>query len=98
MPLGFRSRHSPIPPSVFDPLPGIDSNKRYDVYCNRRDEIIVYRSVLFKGMKSILPGARPDIGNSFLELEQANGETIFIARMHINTFCEHGTNVSFETL
>jgi len=98
MRLSFGSHGSPNLPSLFDPLPGIDISKRYDLYCSRHNEVIVYRNVLFKGVKSILPGARHDIGNSFVELEQANGEIIFITRMQIVTFCEHGTNLSFETL
>jgi hypothetical protein len=81
-----------------EPEPQIDTRKRYDVYCiepNRQS--VVYRNALFKGAAALLPhpGGRmhyPD----YVELEQANGQSIFIPRSSILRFCEPGTAVIAE--
>lgn len=88
---------SPKPP---EPEPQIDARRRYDVYCiepNR--EVVVYRNALFKGAAALLPhpGGRmhyPD----YVELEQANGQPIFIPRSSIFRFCEPGTRLVGEVV
>ena len=78
--------------------PQIDTGKRYDVYCiepNRQS--VVYRHARFKGAATLLPhpGGRmhyPD----YVELEQANGRSIFLPRSSIFRFCEPGTAVTTE--
>jgi hypothetical protein len=91
-------------PSRFDPPPGspeekpskpdgIDATKRYDVYCHRHGQAagVVYRNVLFKRTTELFP--KPDaygrIGE-FIELEQADGSSLFVSRMSVHAFCEHG--------
>jgi hypothetical protein len=69
----------------------IDLSKRYDVYCSERDrEILVYRNVRFKGTKMLLPRNQYDVLTEFVELEQAQGGTLFVSRVSIVKFCETG--------
>jgi ATP-dependent Clp protease ATP-binding subunit ClpA len=69
----------------------VDVSKRYDVYCTEQtQEIVVYRSALFKGAKSLFPKHLHDSLSEFVELEQADGQTIFVARYSIMKFCESG--------
>jgi len=88
---------SPSPP---EPQPQIDTRKRYDIYCMEpRGEMIVYRKALFKGAVTLLPppGGRmyyPD----YIELEQANGQSIFVPRSSIHRFCEPGTTLVGEVV
>ena len=88
---------SPKPP---EPEPQIDTHKRYDVYCiepNR--EVVVYRNALFKGAAALLPhfGGRMHFPD-YVELEQANGQPIFIPRSSIFRFCEPGTKLVGEVI
>ncbi len=87
----------PKPP---EPPPEIDTRRRYDVYCiepNR--EIVVYRNARFKGAGSLLPGGGGRIvHHDFIELEQANGQSVFVSRSSIFRFCEPGTNIVAETV
>ena len=69
----------------------IDTSKRYDVYCTERDqEVVVYRNALFKGTKALHPQNRCDTLAQFMELEQADGQTIFVALYSVIKFCESG--------
>jgi len=81
-----------------EPQPQIDIHRRYDVYCiepNR--EIAVYRSALFKGASTLLPGGGGRIvHHDFVELEQSNGQSVFLSRSSIFRFCEPGTAVVAE--
>ncbi len=82
-----------------EPEPQIDTRKRYDVYCiepNR--EIVVYRNALFKGAGTLLPPPGGRMYPDFLELEQGNGQSIFISRSSIFRFCEPGTAVMAEVV
>jgi len=73
----------------------IDTRKRYDVYCTERNqEVVVYRNALFKGIRNLFSGTMSE----FLELEQANGETIFLSKFSVMKFCEHGTAPGGETI
>jgi len=87
----------PKPP---DPGPQVDTSKRYDVYCiepNR--EVIVYRKALFKGAVALLPNVGGRIyHHDFVELEQANGQSIFIPRSSIIRFCVPGTALVGEVV
>ena len=80
-----------------EPEPLIDTRKRYDVYCiepNR--EVVVYRNALFKGAGTLLPPPGGRMYPDFVELQQANGQSIFISRSSIFRFCEPGTAVVGE--
>src|SRR6266436_5068890 len=68
----------------------IDVSKRYDVYCKEGSEAVVYRNVLFKGMKKLFQVERYSIFTEYVEVEQADGKTIFFSRASIIKFCEHG--------
>ena len=76
----------------------IDKSKRYDIYCHRGNEVLVYRNVLIKGKKYLFSESRHSFVHDFIELEQANGETIYISEMAIIAICEHGIGFSLEKL
>src|SRR5437667_4031052 len=59
----------------------IDTSKRYDVYGAEGDqEVVVYRNAHFKGRKKLLAEGEHDFFCEFIEVEQEDGKTIFIAR------------------
>ncbi len=72
----------------------VDTSKRYDVYCHEQNQQVVYRSALFKSVKKLFPDRKREVLSEFLEIEQANGQTIFIARSSVIKFCEHGMTPS----
>lgn len=76
----------------------IDISKRYDVYCREGSEAVVYRNVLFKGMKKLFQMERYSIFTEYLEVEQADGKTIFFSRASIIKFCEHGITPGPESV
>lgn len=76
----------------------IDLNKRYDVYCKEGSEAMVYRNVLFKGMKKLFQMERYSIFTEYVEVEQADGKTIFFSRASIIKFCEHGVTPGSESV
>jgi hypothetical protein len=86
----IRMTPSALPPG---PEPQIDATKKYDVYCLEPNRtVVVYRNALFKGAVALLPhpGGRmhyPD----YVELEQENGQSIFMPRSSIFRFCKPGT-------
>jgi len=75
----------------------IDATKRYDVYCNEQNKIAVYKNACFKGKKNLFPTTDNEIFSEFIELEQAGGQTLFIARSSIIKFCYPGVTPRFET-
>ena len=78
-------------------LPGtIDITKRYDVYCREGEQQVVYRNVLFKGKKTLFEKHQYDILSDYFEIQQADGQTIFVARSSVIKFCEHGITPSSE--
>ena len=83
------------PQSAQSPNPqrgSVDTSKRYDVYCTERaDEVVVYRNALFKSRKGLFSGGQYDVLSEFFELEQADGQTVFIPRRSVIKFCEHGS-------
>ena len=89
-----------MPQNAESPRPqreSIDTTKRYDVYCAEHGrEVVVYRNALFKGTKALFPRNRHDTLSEFVELEQADGQTVFVARRSVIKFCEPGTTPSPE--
>jgi ATP-dependent Clp protease ATP-binding subunit ClpA len=84
---------SDTPQKMEPPKPqrdSIDTTKRYDVYCTERNQQVVYRNALFKGTKSLLQKGQYRVFYEFLEIEQADGQTVFIARTSIIKLCEPG--------
>jgi len=89
-----RNEGSPKPPRGL-----VDTSRRYDVYCTEQtQEVVVYRNALFKGAKSLLPKHQDDSLSEFVELEQADGQTFFIARYSVIKFCEPGATPNPETV
>ena len=77
----------------------IDTSKRYDVYCAEHDqEVVVYRNALFKGAKALFPKDWHGTLSKFVELEQADGQTIFVALYSVIKFCEPGVTPNPETV
>jgi hypothetical protein len=92
---------SGMPPGEELPKPqreSVDASKRYDVYCTERNqEVVVYRNALFKGTKSLFQKSQYATIAEFVEIEQADGQTIFVARYSVIKFCEHGVTPNPET-
>lgn len=97
-------------PSRFDPESDpkqpeddtkVDVSKRYDIYCSHYGTgvLVVYRNVRFRRARTLLGrGGHMDVISQVIELEQANGQTVFISRHGIIRFCEHGTELSVEVV
>lgn len=69
----------------------VDIGKRYDIYCREGDQQVVYRNALFKGVKTLFQKSDYHVLSEYVEIEQADGQTVFISRTSIMKFCEHGT-------
>jgi hypothetical protein len=76
----------------------VDTSKRYDVYCREGDQEAVYRNTLFKGVKTLFSQTEYDIFSAYMELEQADGQMIFVQRSSVIKFCEHGITPASETV
>jgi hypothetical protein len=76
----------------------VDITKRYDVYCREHSQEVIYRNVLFKGVRKLFPDAKYDSGSKFVEIELADKQIIFIARYTVMKFCEHGVRPASEDL
>jgi hypothetical protein len=97
VPSRFALPQNPEPDKVKQDL--IDTSKRYDVYCTERNqEVVVYRNARFKGVKKLYQVRQYDFMSEFMELEQADGQVIFLARISIIRFCEHGITPNAETI
>jgi hypothetical protein len=85
MPSPSETSQSPDPAN---PKPdSIDTSKRFDVYCTERtQEIVVYRNALFKGIKKLYQGRQYDFMSEFIELEQADGQTVFWRGLRLSSF------------
>lgn len=76
-------------------LDSVDVNKRYDVYCTEQNQqVVVYRNVLFKGRKRLLSKGQNELGAEFIELEQSNGQTVYLSLLSVRKFCEHGGEIT----
>jgi hypothetical protein len=77
----------------------IDTSARYDVYCSERNlQLAVYRNVLIKSVKTLFQRHDHDYLSDFVELEQPDGQTIFIAKSTIVRLCKPGANLAPENL
>jgi|SRR5437867_267672 len=100
------SRLTPDPGPEGEPTPeppkelGIDSKKRYDVYCTMRTGAnVVYRNVLIKRATPLFvpDDAYSRIGE-YVELEGTDGKPVFVSRMSVEALCEHGTPLPAEPI
>jgi ATP-dependent Clp protease ATP-binding subunit ClpA len=83
---------STLPPKPVLPKTGSDTielSKRYDVYCREGNQEMVYRNVLFKGTKRLFPKDRFEVSGYFIELEEPDGQTVFVAKYSVMKFREH---------
>ena len=87
-------------PQPVPPVPQIDTSKRYDVYCLEPGrEVVVYLKARFKGAASLLPQAGGRVFHAdYVELEQENGQCVFLPRGSIFKFCLPGTALVGEVL
>ena len=76
----------------------IDLSKRYDVYCREGDQQVVYRNARFKGARTLFARREHEPFALYMEIEQADGGTIFVARLSVIKFCEHGATPNCEKL
>lgn len=84
----IRPKKPMTPNSLPEP---IDTTQRYDVYCNEKSaEVVVYRNVLFKGLRGLLQKREFDVFSEFIELELSDGKTVFIAKASVVRFCQAG--------
>lgn len=101
MPSRFEPSEEPSNPQKSGEGEGIDSTKRYDVYCHRHGhpQLMVYRNVVFKRATPLFScgDAYSRIGE-YVELQQGNGHTVFVSRMSIIAFCEHGTELGAQSV
>ena len=75
----------------------VDVGKRFDVYCMEHDrQTVVYCNVLFKGVKKLFDERSRDALSDFLEIEQADGTTVFVVRYSVIKFCEPGVTPNSE--
>ena len=58
--------------------------------------MVIYRSACFKGYATLF--GSESRGGIFVELEQANGHTVFLARQGLVQFCPHGMEITAEFL
>ena len=70
----------------------------FHLCAERNEEVVVCRNALFKGTQYLLPKNQYDTLSQFLELEQMDGQIIFLARYSIVKFCEPGVTPSPETV
>lgn len=85
-------------PSRFDPVPvdEIDREKSYDIYVSESQRIVVYRSAFFRGVRDLLRRQQHDFASDFMEIGQANGQSVFVRRGSVVKFCEPGVELTEE--
>ena len=76
----------------------VDIGKRYDIYVmDTPERTVVYRKVFFRGVRKLEARERGYTSFlDFIEIEQANGETLFLRNHSIIKFCEAGTVITSE--
>jgi len=95
-PLGEASPSKPPIPPRPKPEP-VDLTKRYDVYCvELNQQAVVYRNVLFKSVRSLYREQLSRTNSQFFELEQPDGQSVFVAAFSVVKFCEPGTTPRAE--
>lgn len=91
---------SPKNPENAEPPAQIDTSKRYDIYCREHHEknLVVYRNAIFKGRPMLMNTNQFDFMSEYLQIEQDNGQTVYLSRMSVVKFCEHGGAFDGEEL
>ena len=96
-------------PSRFEPTDSgeVDPERPYDIYVvENQNRIVVYRRAFFRGVKHLEStggesyGSRTAYYRSFLteymEIGQANGDSVFVKRYNIIKFCDPETKLIDE--
>jgi len=96
--LDYSQQPADLPDEISSTTPvALPLEKRYDVYCvEANDRQVVYRNIRFKGVKRILPEQQQSDLEDFYELEQADGQVVFVAKFSISKFCEAGATSNPE--
>ena len=77
----------------------VDTSKRYDVYCSEGNQrVVVYRNALLKGRSCVLSAGQHHPGAEFLELEQSNGQTVYLSLLSVVGFCEPGAELVRDSI
>jgi ATP-dependent Clp protease ATP-binding subunit ClpA len=75
----------------------VDTSLHYDVYCREpAGKMLVYRNVLFKSLRNLFPRPNYHTNWQYVELEQSNGQSVFVEMNSVIRFCRHGTKVEAE--
>jgi len=90
MPSQFIYGKNPTPPAPT----AIDTARRFDVYCGEYSlqPLVVYRNARFLGVKTLCKHGEHDFFCEYMELELANGQSVFLSRRSVLAFCEPGTD------
>jgi hypothetical protein len=76
----------------------VDITKRYDVYCRDHEREVVYRNALLKGVKTLFKMREYDSFAEFMEIEQADGQTVLVSKHSLSKLCEHGAQPTPEVV
>jgi hypothetical protein len=77
----------------------VDIGKRYDIYvAETPSRIVVYRGAFFRGIKFLEKARTYDFGSEFFEIEQANGDVVFLRRYTVIKFCDAGSKIMPEVV
>ena len=80
-------------------LDSVDTSKRYDIYCiERNQQVVVYRNALFKCRRKLLSTRPRDFEAEFVELEQSNGQVVYLSLRSVDRFCQHGVDMVGEVI
>lgn len=75
----------------------IDTSLRYDIYSNDAGQRVkIYRNVSIRGLRKFPIDDSDDSGIDFIEMEQSNGQNIYLSARTVFKFCEHGTDIDGE--
>ena len=88
------AKKSPLPPAAQPIREPLDTTLRYDVYCvEPNGKNVAYRNVQFKAYKGLMPRNDYDQSSDFVELEQSDGQKVFVAKSTIVRFCPTGSEI-----
>lgn len=77
----------------------IDIGQRYDIYvAETQSRLVVYRNAFFRGVRGLEKTGRFDIFSDYIEIEQSNGESVFVRRHMLTHFCSAGKPLTREVL
>ena len=60
--------------------------------------MVVFRNALFKRNTDLFRQSEIDRISEYIELEQPNGQSVFVQRVGVVMFCEPGTDLQMEVV